>query len=476
MLPNIVSGLKNFRENIYNFFEYRQDAAMELVDALSSNTTAKSVVELSLNPLHRRNYCSITRVLDELIAETEKEKKQKRRSLTKLLSEHCISDKKAKYQVFGVDCTPQPRLFSPTLEDRSFVHAANTIIGNKPITIGHQYSIAAYLPQKVENPAPPWIVPLSCQRVATDQKGVMIGMQQINECIQSQEWLRDSLCVSVGDSAYSHPNCLSEASKNENQIHITRARNNRTFYYPIEETDGLNQRGRPKKYGKKYVLKDETTRRAADETVEFEELSKKGIIHRVKIDGWDSLIMRGNQDANVSDCHFRLLRVQVYKSSTGDALLFKRPLWLIVSGKRKAEISLQDIFNIYRQRFDLEHFFRFGKNRLLMDKTQTSDVEHEEAWWQLTTIAYAQLYLSREIAINAFKPWEKYLPSFRMDRSEKSPTQVQKDFGRIIQEIGTPAKAPKPRKKSAGRRLGQKQVKRQRHPIIKKQKTMRLLA
>ena len=38
---------------------------MDLVDALSSNRTASSVVELSLSPPHRRNYCSITRVLNE---------------------------------------------------------------------------------------------------------------------------------------------------------------------------------------------------------------------------------------------------------------------------------------------------------------------------------------------------------------------------------------------------------------------------
>ena len=316
----------------------------------------------------------------------------------------------------------------------------------------------------------------SCQRVATDQKGIMVGMEQIQECIQSQAWLKDELCVSVGDSAYSHPSCLWQASKNGNQIHITRARNNRKFYYPIEETDEVKQRGRPKKYGKQHVLKDEKTWRETDGRTEFEEVSKKGIIHKVKVEAWDNLIMRGNQEANVSDCHFLLLRVQVYKSSDENALLFKRPLWLIVSGKRRNELSLKEIFGIYRQRFDLEHFFRFGKNRLLMDKAQTSDVEHEEAWWQLTTIAYAQLYLSREIAINVLNPWEKYLPSFRTDRAEKSPTQVQKDFGRIIQEIGTPAKAPKPRKKSSGRQPGQKQIKRRRYPVIRKQKTVRLLA
>ena len=65
MLEEIVPVLKNFRDSVYRLFSSRRDAAMELVDALSSNKTATHVVELSLSPLHRRNYCSITRVLDE---------------------------------------------------------------------------------------------------------------------------------------------------------------------------------------------------------------------------------------------------------------------------------------------------------------------------------------------------------------------------------------------------------------------------
>jgi hypothetical protein len=51
MLDAIVNKFKKFRENIYSFFSRRQDASMELIDSLSSNTTARSVVELSLNPL-----------------------------------------------------------------------------------------------------------------------------------------------------------------------------------------------------------------------------------------------------------------------------------------------------------------------------------------------------------------------------------------------------------------------------------------
>ena len=47
MLNEIITVLRQFRDKIYQFFSSRRDATMELVDSLSSNTNAKSVVELS---------------------------------------------------------------------------------------------------------------------------------------------------------------------------------------------------------------------------------------------------------------------------------------------------------------------------------------------------------------------------------------------------------------------------------------------
>ena len=475
MPEEIVNSLKKFRDKIYHFFHHRQDAAMDLLDSLSSNTQAKTVVELSISPLHRRNYCSITRVLSEFYPLPDgKEKKemvkaQQNQMLTKLLSEYCPQVQERFYHVFGVDCTSNPRMFSPTLANRSFVHSPNPVSGNKPITIGHQYSIAAYLPEKTMD-TPPWLIPLSCERVNTDQKGAILGMQQISACIQAQGSFKGSLCVSVGDCAYSSPDCLAEAQKNSNQVHISRARNNRNFYYPLPKELGKKPRGRPKQYGKKHDLSDEKTWEAPDKRIEFEIKGQNGKIQRIKIECWDNLIMRGNNKSKASDCPFRLFRIYVYKLS--GELLFKKPLWLLASGERRNELTLQDVFKVYRQRFDLEHFFRFGKNRLLMDKAQTPETDHEEAWWQLCMIAYVQLYLAREFADHIVNPWEKYLPIFRRSACEKTPTQVQKDFARIIRQFGTPAQPPKPRQKSSGRKKGEEQVKRKRHEVIfKRQKS-----
>lgn len=88
-------------------------------------------------------------------------------------------------------------------------------------------------------------------------------------------------------------------------------------------------------------------------------------------------------------------------------------------------------------------------------------------------ISYVQLYLASEAANSIPNPWERHLKTFLADRVKKTPTQVQRDFGRIICEIGTPARPPKPRHKSQGRKSGEFQIKRiQRDVILKKKKSL----
>jgi hypothetical protein len=96
------------------------------------------------------------------------------------------------------------------------------------------------------------------------------------------------------------------------------------------------------------------------------------------------------------------------------------------------ELSLQESWEAYQRRYDVEHFFRSGKQRLLMAAYQTPDVQHEENWWQLAQLAYVQLWLARCLAEAMLRPWERYLPRFQTESQEYSPSMVQRDFGRII--------------------------------------------
>ena len=54
-----------WRSNLFQGLKARKETIIELLDALSSNQQATSVVELSLNPLFRRDYNSLYRGIQE---------------------------------------------------------------------------------------------------------------------------------------------------------------------------------------------------------------------------------------------------------------------------------------------------------------------------------------------------------------------------------------------------------------------------
>nr|ADO19134.1 hypothetical protein Nfla_5403 [Nostoc flagelliforme str. Sunitezuoqi] len=88
---------------------------------------------------------------------------------------------------------------------------------NKPINIGHCYSILSILPEKETGNAAPWSIPISGERVSLDKSGVEVGGGQISSlmCDSSLTW-DEKLCILVADSAYSQRSFLFEQSKVQN--------------------------------------------------------------------------------------------------------------------------------------------------------------------------------------------------------------------------------------------------------------------
>jgi hypothetical protein len=211
-------------------------------------------------------------------------------------------------------------------------------------------------------------------------------------------------------------------------------------------------------------LKEPETWGAPDQVAETTFVSHKKVTYRVEIQAWHNVLMRGGKGCPMRQRPFTLVNIRWYNQK-GEAL-FQKPLWLIVMGERRMELSLLDIYKAYLQRYDLEHFFRFSKQRLLLDKFQTPDNQHEEHWWRLVALAYLQLWAANDAASHLPRPWEQYLPS-PVDK-QPSPAMVLHDMSRIIRQIGTPAPAPKPRGKSPGRRKGAKLSPRSRQPVMKK--------
>jgi hypothetical protein len=194
-------------------------------------------------------------------------------------------------------------------------------------------------------------------------------------------------------------------------------------------------------------LNDPASWPPADEEVAFGSISGKGKRQTVKIQAWKNLVMRGKYKPvrlPMQNYPFTLVRVEVYSETR--ELAYKRPLWLIVMGRLRDQLSLPKIYASFSERSDMEHFFRFAKQRLLLDGFQTCETEHEEHWWQIANLAYLQLWVAKEYASLQPRPWERHLPQVK--GKHLSPTMVQRSFGEIIRRFGTPAKSPQPRNHS----------------------------
>lgn len=470
-----LEQLRRFRRQLYSSLEYRADAIMDLLDALSSNTTAKSAVELSLNPLFRRGYGSVYDGIQQFslsagVEPKAEERRVQEQQLMQLISSYLPAPQQQKYWLLGVDVTPAPRRFADTLEDRSYVYQPNALASNKPVTIGHQYSALALFPQKQQASSPPWVVPLSLRRVTTQETKRSVGAEQVKMLLNDQTLpFHQQLCVQVTDSEYSLASYLGEMAEHENLVTIARVRSNRVFYQmPSSSLTSPSRRGHPTWYGERFDLKAPDTWGEPDEVAYTTYTDHLGRTYRIHLECWRNLLMTGTREYPMHRHPFTLVRARLFNES-GEQV-FQRPLWLLVMGQHRNELSLTEAWEAYQRRYDVEHFFRFGKQRLLMTAYQTPEVQHEENWWQIAQLAYVQLWLARYLAEAMPRPWERYLPQFQTSavNQEISPSMVQRDFGRIIQEIGTPAQSPKPRGKSPGRTKGERQQPRKRQKVIKK--------
>lgn len=460
-ITQYTTELGQFRYELYQNFDNRADTLLDLLDAMCSSPSANSVVEYSLSASYRRSYSTIFKAIDEMRVDEM--------LLPYLVERYLPRPSQRPFWLLIVDVTAQPRRYAQTLADRGLVYEATVMQGNKPVTIGHQYSTVALGLEAEAKVSPSWVLPLLTRRVATSEDKELVGAEQVAALLQDPQlpFGRD-LCVEVGDTSYSKPAYLYSHRQHANLVTVARVRSNRTFYRQPATPAGAGA-GHPTWYGEAFSLSDPATWPAADETRTHWETSRRGKVYRIETQSWHHLLMRGEREPKPLPMHqhpFTLLRIVRYDAQGN--LACKRPLWLVVMGARRDELTLEHIYDAYTARFDIEHFFRFGKQKLLMTAFQTPELAREENWWQLTHLAYAQLWLARHLAHALPRPWERNLPA--MNNRRISPTLVQRDFARLIRQLGTPAQPPKLRGISPGRPLGTKLTPRPRQTVVVKGK------
>ena len=214
-MPTIATEreFQKFRGKLHKQFKNLADSAMELLDALCSNNKTASVVKLSLNPLFRRGHSALFKAIGALSfrevskvengeGEDTQPQEREERSLVELIAEVVPKPEQRPFYLLGLDCTSVERQFAKTLADRGMVYQPTQIKGNKPITIGHSYSMLAVIPERKEGDAP-WTIPLDMSRVSTESNSNQKGIAQLKAVLSNPKlaWSKE-LCVNVVDSAY----------------------------------------------------------------------------------------------------------------------------------------------------------------------------------------------------------------------------------------------------------------------------------
>lgn len=192
--------------------------------------------------------------------------------------------------------------------------------------------------------------------------------------------------------------------------------------------------GRPKEHGERFQPKDETTHGLPDATWE----GVDPIGRPVTLTCWNPLHFRALSETPVSVVRV----VRPHAKATKRDPKVSGYVW-----QGDTPPPLPEVGGWYRLRFSQEHDYRYQKGPLLWTTPPLRTPEQFLVWSHLVAAVMNPLVLARSLGGAVLRPW----PS---DKRPLTPEAVRRGRGRILSELGTPARSPQRRGKALGRLPG----------------------
>jgi len=148
--------LRQYRHDIYDCFLRAKDALFNTVDALMTETAAKSFPEVSQSWWFERKWPSLYEAFEDGHIDEE--------SLRAVFARYLPKPDASKWLWIGIDATSIARPDAVTSADRTAQHVHNLPECKKPITFGWQFSTVVVLPQVPSS----WTYILDQQRVTSE--------------------------------------------------------------------------------------------------------------------------------------------------------------------------------------------------------------------------------------------------------------------------------------------------------------------
>ncbi len=424
-----LERLAQFRQQVYQTCPQRPAALLDLVDAVAQTPRPHSPAELSLSM--QRHWTTLYDALRHGHINLD--------TLRPLLAQ--TASTAAPFRVDGCrvvlfDHTGFPRPAARTVADRECYPGPNGVP-----QVGHRYS---WLCQLVDAETS-WVAPLDVDRIGPGDKPVGIALTQLARLAQTSA----EPIIGVGDREYGVDDMLRVIPKLPGVpvTTVTRVRSNLVFYQPPPPRQP-GQRGRSRIYGARVQLNDPTTWPSPD--WQADEVLATG--ERIERQGWASWRRRG-----IGEVAVQLIQVRVVRADGQPK--YKQPLWLMVVG----HLDWGAAAALYQPRWREETWHRQAKDLFGWSRAQLGDVERQDRWSWVVVLACWQLLLARDVARDCPRAWERGAGDGPLPLA-----RVQRDYGRILQQFGLQAPAPKPRGKAPGRPVGARLERKLRQPLLKR--------
>jgi len=464
----------------------RCGALANFVMSLASSPTITHPVELAASPFCHYHYSNLPKVLrDWQVSEFDF-----RRFIRSFVPPPRALGVAGglRYYALTHDGTKMLKAHSPCLEHRQYVPIANNVIaGNRPLGVGYPVS-ALHLGVGQAG----WCPPLALERLGPQDDANAVAVRQLESLLRDDTLpFGQELCLLRADSSYGKAILLCPLYELDNLVLIVRLRPGMKVWEHAE--DGERTGGAKRIYGDKFYLTDtsgwKTYHRKevpyevwqeslcgqpAADMLQISTVLGNGRQVILDIRRWNNLLIRTKEGASMKKKPLDVLRVQVLDAESQQPV-FHRPLFLAVSGKRKNQVRSALAQEQYRERYEVEPYYRFAKNKLLLDKLQTPKTQHLDPWLRIVQITSWLLFTARQEIGQIHCPlWQKYLPKNKAAQNQPQPlltiAQTQRAIHLLFRTFDPAAFLPQKSKKGKGRQIGQTLPRRTRFLVVKKVK------
>jgi hypothetical protein len=425
--------LEVYRHTLYHgCFKRAADALFDLADALLTDVVARSLVELSQAASFRRAWPSVYEALED----GRIDRSALLRLFVELLPERLVGRR----LVLGLDTSSILRPAAETAKDRTLVYRSNLPADATPVGPGWCFSALVVVPEPVSS----WTYILDHRRVPSSESASSIGVQQLQALLPRlpPRWGRPVVLL---DRRYSTAPWVA-ASGALPSDQLIRARCDQVLYRPAPPPSG--KRGAPRKDGARFKGSDPTTHGPPDGDWTGVDAHN----HAVQVSYWQGLHLRKARALT-------LTAVRIIRAGARSTKRDPRESWFWWLGGPLPDGS--ELAGLYPRRFGQEHGYRFDKQDLLWAAPRVRTPEQMERWTDLVAVVHNQLVLARPKVEGERRAWEAR-------RRSSSPRQVRRAMGRIIAQLGTPARPPQPRGKAPGRAVGTVVKRAERFAVVRK--------